>query len=178
MKIGIDISQSLYEGTGVGEYVTKLVEHLLGIDDKNEYILFASSLRRNFKFQSANFKGINKNVKVKVFKLPPTLLDILWNRLHIVPIEQLIGDVDIFISSDWVQPPSKKAKKATILYDLIVYKYPNETAKNIVAVQKRRLGWVKKECDIVFCISESTKSDAMSILGIEETKLRVIYPGL
>ena len=95
-----------------------------------------------------------------------------------MPIEWLIGEVDVFISSDWTQPPTVKAKKATILYDLIVYKNPQETAKVIVDTQKRRLEWVKKECDVVLCISEATKKDAMEILGIEEKRLKVIYPGV
>ena len=51
-----------------------------------------------------------------------------------MPIENFIGPVDIFITSDWTEPPTKKAKKATILYDLIVYKYPDETHKKIVAI--------------------------------------------
>ncbi|MGH7245377.1 MAG: glycosyltransferase, partial [Candidatus Levyibacteriota bacterium] len=100
-----------------------------------------------------------------------------WNTLHIFPIEWFIGPVDVFISSDWTQPPSR-AKKATILYDLIVYKYPKETAEKIIAVQKRRLHWVKKEVDNIFCISNATKKDAREVLGIPEEKLEVIYPGL
>lgn len=110
--------------------------------------------------------------------MPPCLLDLLWNRLHIFPIERFIGDIDVFISSDWTEPPAIKAKKATILYDLIVYKYPKETDLKIIATQKRKLKWVKKECGIIFCISESTKNDAMEILGIEEKRLKVVYPGI
>lgn len=106
------------------------------------------------------------------------LLDLLWNKLHILPIEWLIGDVDVFVTSDWTEPPTLKAKKVTILYDLIVYKYPNETDKKIVEVQKRKLKWVKKESKMVFCISESTKKDAQEILGIENKRLKVIYPGI
>lgn len=174
MRIGIDISQIAYTGTGVAEYLKKLVDTLLKIDKKNEYVLFFSSLRRsaNWRIQS------NDNVTIKQFKFPPMLLDFLWNRLHILPIEWLVGEVDVFISSDWTQPPTIKTKKATILYDLIVYKYPKETAKVIIETQKRRLKWVKKECDIVLCISEATKKDAMEILGIEEKRLKVIYPGV
>lgn len=182
MKIGIDISQIAYEGTGVGEYLKKLVENLLKIDKKNEYVFFFSSLRRQFLI--SNFKFLNKsqfsnpNVQIKTFKIPPILLDILWNRLHIIPIEWFIGGVDVFLSSDWTQPPTIRAKKATILYDLIVYKYPQETDSKIVSTQRRRLNWVKKECDVIFCISETTKKDAVNILGIEEKRLRVIRPGI
>lgn len=177
MKIGIDISQLAYENTGVANFLKQLVTHLLKIDGDNEYILFYSSFRKNFQLSTFNFQFESK-VKLKTFKLPPTLLDLLWNRLHIIPVEWFIGDIDVFISSDWTQPPTKKAKKATIIYDLIIFKYPEETDKKIIAVQKRKLEWVKKEADIIFCISKATKKDAMEVLNVPENKLRVIYPGM
>lgn len=183
MKIGIDISQTAYEGTGVSAFVARLVEDLLRIDSKNEYILFFSSLRKQFLISrlhlpSARADGGQANFKLKTFRFPPFLLDLLWNKLHILPIEWLIGDVDVFITSDWTEPPTIRAKKATILYDLIVYKYPQETDRKIVEVQKRKLKWVKKESDLIFCISEATKKDAMEILGMEDRRLKVIYPGV
>lgn len=171
MKIGIDISQIAHEGTGVGKYIKSLVQSLINLDRKNEYILFFSSMRKKVPI-------FNKNVQIKSFRLPPVFLDLLWNRLHIFPIEWFIGNVDVFISSDWTQPPTTKAKKVTILYDLIVYKYPEETAQKIISVQRRRLQWVKKECGTILCISESTKKDAIEILGIAEDKLKVVYPGV
>ena len=177
MKIGIDISQIAYEGTGVGQYLKSLVEQLLKIDKKNEYIFFFSSLRRNSPSFAKATEG-KQNFKLKTFKIPPSVLDLLWNKLHIFPIEWLIGDVDVFVTSDWTEPPTVRARKATILYDLIVYKYPQETDKKIIKTQKRKLNWVKKESNIIFCISEATKKDAMEILGIEEKRLKVIYPGI
>lgn len=176
MKIGIDISQVAYERTGVAELILNLVEQLLRIDGKNEYILFFSSLRKTIPAFAEASAG-KQNFKIKTFRFPPSLLDLLWNRLHIFSIEWLIGDVDVFITSDWTEPPTIKAKKATILYDLIVYKYPNETDRKIVDVQKRKLKWVKKESSIVFCISEATKKDAMELLGLQEDRLKVILPG-
>lgn len=177
MKIGIDISQIAYKGTGVSEFVINLVKYLIEIDSENDYILFFSSLRKNFEISTFNFQAKPKNLKIKTFKLPQTVLDIIWNRFHIFPIEWFIGNVDVFISSDWVQPPSK-SKKITLLYDLIVYKNPEETAEKIIDVQKRRLKWVKKEIDAIICISDATKKDAMEILGIEENKLNTVYPGI
>jgi glycosyltransferase involved in cell wall biosynthesis len=177
VKIGIDVSQTAYEGTGVSEYVSRLVEYLLKTDKKNEYILFFSSLRKNLPTFAKALVG-KQNVKIKAFRFPPSFLDFFWNKLHILPIEWLIGDIDVFITSDWTEPPVKKVKKATILYDLIVYRYPKETDKKIIEVQKRKLKWVKKESKMIFCISDSTKKDAMEILGLEEKRLKVIYPGI
>jgi len=177
VKIGIDVSQAAYEGAGVSGYVTRLVEGLLKTDKKNEYILFFSSFRKKIPTFAKALVG-KQNVKIKTFRFSPSLLDLLWNKLHTLPIEWLIGDVDVFITSDWTEPPTMKAKKATILYDLIVYKYPKETDKKIIEVQKRKLKWVKRESKMIFCISESTKNDAMEVLGIEEKRLKVIYPGI
>jgi len=174
MKIGIDISQLAYENTGVANYLGQLVRQLTQIDKNNEYILFYSSLRKRLAARMTNLG----NVKIRTFRIPPSLLDFLWNRLHILPIEWLIGDIDIFISSDWTEPPTIKAKKITILYDLIVYKYPKETAKKIIEVQKRKLAWTKKECAKIICISKATKRDVMEILRISEDKLSVVYPGV
>src|SRR3989344_4289495 len=112
MKIGIDISQVAFEGTGVAEYAKSLVKGLLKLDKKNEYILFFSSLRRNFDPQMLNIKNLPSNLKVRVFKFPPLFLDFLWNRLHLAPIEWFIGKIDLFISSDWTEPPVVNAKKA------------------------------------------------------------------
>ena len=190
MKIGIDISQLVYQRTGVANYLQRLIKALLAQDKENEYVFFFSSLRG--KLEPQFIKEITgSRVEIKQFKFPPTALDILWNKLHIVPIEWFIGDVDVFISSDWTQAPTQRAKRVTILYDLIVYKYPEEThnktefslmnllvSPNIVASQKRRLMWVKKECDAILCISESTKKDAEKILGIEENRLHVIRAGV
>jgi hypothetical protein len=189
MKIGIDVSQLAYPQTGVANYLENLIQNLIEIDKQNEYVLFFSSLRKDLGFKIQDL-GKRPNITIKKFRIPPTILDIIWNKLHILPIESLIGDVDIFVTSDWTEPPTKKAKKVTILYDLMVYKYPEEShhqtkfnplkliiSPNIVEVQKRKLSWVKKESQRILCISESTKKDAGDILGIDKEKLTVIYPG-
>lgn len=178
MKIGVDISQLAYQKTGVANFLLQTLTQLFLQDKENEYILFFASMRRKFHMSLLNCEILPENVRIKTFKLPPTALDLLWNRLHIAPVEWFIGDIDIFISSDWTQPPTKRARAVTILYDLIVYKYPDETAQKIVATQKRRLQWVKKECDAILCISKATKNDAKEVLGIDEKKLHVIYPGI
>ena len=178
MKIGIDISQLAYKDTGVGKYLESLVTNLVKADQDNEYVLFFSSLRKRIQNSKFKIQNYNSKVKIKEYRFPSTLLDLLWNKLHIVPIEWLVGDIDVFITSDWTEPPTKHGKKATIIYDLTIYKVPQEMNKKIINTQKRKLKWVKKESDLILCISEATKRDAMEILGIDKDKLKVIYPGL
>lgn len=170
MKIGIDISQIVY-GTGVSFYTQSLVENLLKIDKKNEYKLFFSSLRKNL---PSNFNNKAVNVKLKKFRIPPTLLEPLFNKSHFLPIESFIGKVDVFHSSDWTQPPTK-AKKVTTIHDFGFLKYPQTAHPKIKAVMERRFDWIKKEIDMVIAISEATKKDAMEILEIPEEKIKVVY---
>lgn len=176
MKIGIDISQIVY-GTGVSRYNKELIEHLVKVDLKNEYILFGSSLREASKLE--NFKkNLEKfpNVRFKIVRIPPTLLEILWNKLHVFPIEKFIGNVDIFHSSDWTEPPtsSKITKKITTVHDMIVYLFPATLHPKIIASQKRKLKWVKKESDFILTNSETTRQDVIKFLEIPPEKVKTI----
>jgi hypothetical protein len=176
MTIGIDISQLAYGNTGVAVYLENFITNLFKVDNENNYVLFFSSLRAKAPKSITSLK--KPNIKFKNYKFPPIVLDILWNKIHVIPIEWLIGKIDIFITSDWTEPPVYKAKKATILYDLIIYKYPEETDQKIIKTQKRKLKWVVKESELVLCISQSTSKDAQEILGLEPQKLKVLYPGI
>jgi glycosyltransferase involved in cell wall biosynthesis len=164
MKIGIDISQIVY-GTGVSVYTQNLVENLLKIDKKNDYLLFGGSLRQKDKLQKFG---------AKIFSFPPTLADFVWNRLHLFPIENFLGTIDVFHSSDWTQPPTKAAKVTTI-HDFGFLKYPEVAHPKIKAVMERRFKWIKKEVDLIIAVSQATKKDIMEILNIPEEKIRVIY---
>jgi len=176
MTIGIDVSQLAYPNTGVANYLKNLCLEMFE-NDAHEYVLFFSSLRGQLDPQFEDFVKDKKNVTLKRFPLPQSILSLLWNKLHIFPIEQFIGRVDTFITSDWTEPPSK-GKKASILYDLVVYTHPEETDEKIVATQKEKHKWMKSEADMIFCISKSTKKDAQEILGIDQNKLHVLYPGI
>jgi glycosyltransferase involved in cell wall biosynthesis len=181
MKIGIDISQLAFPGSGSAVYTENLVKNLLK-DERNEYVLFFSSLRR--KFLISNFEFLNKskiqnpNFQIKTFKFPPLLLEQLWNRFHVLPIEKLIGKIDVFHTSDWLEPPSR-CPKVTTIHDLIIYKYPETFQRrgghDIVANLKRKLAWVKKESALIIAVSESTKQDIIEILKIPTKKIRVIH---
>jgi len=123
MKIAIDVSAVVY-GTGVSVYTKQLIKNLFCIDEKNQYILFGGTLRRKSDI-------LNTFPQAKIFPLPPRFADFVWNKMHIFPIEKLIGDIDVFHSSDWTQPPSK-AFSVTTVHDLIPVKFPSIINSGIV----------------------------------------------
>lgn len=165
MRIGMDISQLAHQG-GVATYTQNLSQQLARSKEL-EMVYFYSSLRKPY-------QGGLKNVKS--YKLPPVFFELLFNKLRNIPIERFLGPIDIFHSSDWVQPPSK-AKKITTYHDVIPIKYPQWSHPKIVAVQKRRLKLVEKTIDHVIAVSETTKKDLLEVSSIPEEKITVIYEG-
>lgn len=179
MKIGIDISQIVYEGTGVATYTRSLIAAMVKLNREDTFVLFGSSLRNKRPLLDFIKKLEAKNVKRKFSFLPPSVLEFLWNGIHVFPIETLTGSLDVFHSSDWLEPPTRRARRVTTVHDLAIYKYPETFTKrgghDIVKNQKRRLHFVKRYSNAIIAVSETTKKDLVEILKIPEKKIKVVY---
>ncbi len=173
MKIGIDISQAIF-GTGVSDYVINLVEKLPVADPTNEYVLFGSSMRR-----AGDIKKLFPTAKT--YHIPPTLLHYLWNHLHVINIENFTGDVDVFHSSDWAEPPASSPKVTTV-HDLSPFLYPGEMKspdfRDIPAVHKARMNWVVRESARIICVSESTAAKLIQLFKVNPDRISVIPEAL
>lgn len=180
MTIGIDVSQVVYEGTGVGRYVRELVLAMLRIAPPVvQFVLFGAARGRKAALTAFldEAKALRPGIKTVMVPLPPTVLDLLWNRLHIVPITWFTGPVDVFWSSDWTQPPLGSAKGLTTVHDVSFLRFPESFDSRIPPVHKRRLLRAKQVCTRFLCDSEATKRDLVELLGFDPAKLTVVYPG-
>ena len=166
MKIGFDISQIIHPG-GVSNYTKNLAIELQKIPDLN-MVFFFSAFRKSY-------RGEIKNVKK--FRLPPTLFEVMFNRIRTVGIEKFIGPVDVYHSSDWVQPPTK-AKNVTTYHDVVPLLHPKWSHPKIVSVNKIRLKLVEQEVDKVIAVSESTKNDLLKVSKLKPSQIEVIYEGV
>lgn len=174
MIIGIDISSVAY-GTGVSNYTLNLVRNLVKIDKKNIYKLFFSSLRQPL---PPEIKIIAKSSNVELYRhrLPPTLLQILWNKLHILPIELFIGKCDLFHTSDWTHPPTLKAKTITTVHDMTPFLYPQWLHPKIVTAHHNKFRQALRHCHFYICVSQSTKNDLLKVFPqINPHQTSVIY---
>ena len=170
MKIGIDISPIIYE-SGVSWYTWHLVKNLLKLDKTNTYLLLGGSLRRTTDLLD-KIQKIRGNFKVSFYPIPPTVADLLWNRLHLLNIESVVGPLDVFHSSDWSQPPSN-AFKVTTVHDLSPITYPDLTDEKVINNTTRRLKWIVKEVDRIIVPSNSTQKDLLRV-GVDKGRIRVV----
>lgn len=166
MKVGFDISQ-IAHGGGVGRYTDYLSQELIN-SNEIDLVLFYASFRKAYPGRLHN---------VKSFPIPPSFLEPFFNSVRLLRIENLIGDIDIFHSSDWVQPPTN-AKKITTYHDVVPLKFPQWSHPKIIEVHKRRLKLVEKEIDMVIAVSKATKKDLLEVTRIPEEKITVIHEGV
>lgn len=170
MKVAIDISQSIY-GTGVSVYTINLVSNLVNQFPNDQFLLFGGSLRRKDELKKIANRLKTQN---RIYSFPPRLMDFVWNSLHVLPVEKLIGKVDLIHTADWTEPPSK-IPKVTTVHDLIPFKFPHKVRQMIRNAHKKRLNWVAKESQAIIVPSQATKNDLVNILKIPQDKVSVIY---
>jgi len=179
MIIGIDISQVVYENTGVSRYVYYLTRELIKVGTRHSFVLFGVSRGRYWKLKdfTDSMQKIRPDIKVKIYRIPLSLMEFVWNVLHLIPITWFIGNVDVFLSSDWIQPPLGKVIGVTTIHDLSVLLDLENHDQKVVAVHKRRLKHAVSECRKFLVDSESTGSDSHKLLKIDYDRIHKVYPG-
>lgn len=179
MTIGVDVTMLVYAGSGVANYTFNLVKTLLEIDKKNEYRLFYSSLRRPKNFYYLDeLKRLGG--KVYAFRFPPTLLQLCWSKLHIIPVEWFIGKVDVYFSSDFLRPPLLSGTKAiTTVHDLTWKIYPQFHEQRIIDAHEIKLDKTIKYRDTILVDSLSTKKDLIKYFPkVNNEKIEILNPGI
>lgn len=179
MKIGIDLSMLVYQGSGVATYTFNAAKSLLQYDHQNEYVFFYASLRRPRDFHSlSDLRALGAQI-VEV-PIPSRILRLLWNRFHLLPVEWFIGKVDVFFSSDYLRPPLLPGTMGiTTVHDLIWHKFPQFHNGDIVVSHARKMKKLIKYGDNIIVDSNSSRRDLLEIYPeISPSHVHIIYPGI
>ena len=178
MKIGIDITQLNYEGTGVANFTYNLVKNLLETDKQNEYRLFYASLHKLNLPVISEFKKLG--AKIYRYPIPHKALQFIWGKNNLLPIDLLMGRVDAILFSDYLRPPTfYKTRGITVIHDLIWKLFPEKHNEEIIRFQELKMKKTIENGDTVITDSECTKNDLLKLYPeINKDKTYVIYPGI
>ena len=174
MIIGIDISSIPY-GTGVSIYTLNLVRHLAKLDKGNTYKLLFYSLRQPLP-PEIKLLSNQKNIKIYHYRIPPSFFDIVWNQLHIFPIELFIGKCDVFHTWDWNQPPTVKAKAITTVHDFVPILFPQTQHPRTIKNFHLKMNLVAKNCSKIICVSQNTQKDLEKLFPHINARKIVVIP--
>lgn len=179
MKIGIDLSMLVYQGSGVATYTFNAAKALLEHDSTNEYIFFYASLRRPAHFTYlTDLKKLG--AKIVEVPIPSRLLRLIWNRFHLLPVEWFIGKVDLYFSSDYLRPPLLKGTRGlTTVHDMIWSKFPQFHTQDIIDSHIRKMEKLIQYHDTIIVDSLSSRHDLLELYpSIPSSRVHVIYPGV
>jgi glycosyltransferase involved in cell wall biosynthesis len=86
--------------------------------------------------------------------------------------------VDIFHSPDFVLPPVRRAKTLVTVHDLSFIRYPQCADANLRAYLNKVVPRSVYRADLVLADSQSTKDDLVELLGVDASRIEVVYPGV
>jgi glycosyltransferase involved in cell wall biosynthesis len=176
MKTVIDIRCLMdRQYTGVGWYAYYLIENLLKIDQKNEYVLFYNSSKQvelpKFAFPNVTYRGFN---------YPNKLFNLSLNFLSRPQLDLLVETSDVFFSPNFhFLSVSEQTKLVVTVHDLSFLIYPpfftlKQRLWHKLILSRSILGRAEK----IMVDSYSTKTDLLELLNINENKVEVNYPGV
>lgn len=178
MNIGIDISSLIYD-RGVSRYSANLVRALSQEKDINLF-LYGASLRQESKLKKIAkeiTKDARASVKIKIQKLPPSLVTRFWD-FGFNPISKIFPNLDLFHSWDWIQPPDKDLPLISTIHDLAILKYPKTAHPKILKRHQKSWKILKQRKAHIIAVSQATKKDIIEYLEIPAHRIHVIYEAL
>lgn len=166
MKIGVML-RTMDEKQGIGIYTQSLMDHLVPLDRKNEYVLF---------YRNPEFLGRYAqydNVTEKVVTAPNKLI---WDQVKIPRAAHREG-VDVIFHTKFTLPLFAKMKTIMVLHGSEWFVYPKAYPLSDRASIKVLMPLYCKKANHIIANSEMTKRDFVNILGVEQDKIDTIHFG-
>ena len=175
MKIGYEAKRIFHNKTGLGNYSRDVIRVLSTYYPNNSYLLYNPKKSDQFLFEANNKNVFEKNPKTGIAKKFKNY----WRQKGIVN-DLKTDNITLFHGLSGELPVGLKAnniKSVVTIHDLIFMRYPQ-----LYSFFDRKIHYLKfkkaaKSADKIIAISEQTKSDIITYLGVGPEKIEVIYQG-
>jgi glycosyltransferase involved in cell wall biosynthesis len=171
LRIGIDISRTIGESTGVGSYAASLVTALAEIDRTNEYLLypyfwecFPPAFRSARAPSQSNFRVWTQDAS----------LDKVRRRWLAQAPDAAAGGVDVVHSTAYTTPDLGRARLVVTVHDLSFITHPQFHTEANRSFCVRETGRAAKLAAMVIVPSRVTKQDLQRHFGVPDDRIAVI----
>jgi len=178
MQVGIDYTAAARQRAGIGRYTRELVGALIAQRSPHRYVLFAATGGLATGDWRLAIKG--RPVQLRALPISDEWLARLWHRLRLpIPVETVIGPVDVFYSPDFVLPPTRCGTRTLLtVHDLSFVHYPDHFVPKLVRYLSQVVPRSVARADRVLADSEATRADLITHLGTPPEKVDVLYSGV
>ncbi len=174
MRIGIDARFFGGEQSkGLGRYTQKLVEHLLQIDKKNQYVIFL----QDDEYANWNIKQEN----VEIVQAPYRWYSLAEQILMPLKIKQ--HKVDFMHFPHFNVPLLYRGPFIVTIHDLIISRFPTERATTLGPFKyrikqmayNRVITHAARNAKKIITVSEYSRKDIMDFFNLPEDRIAVTY---
>jgi glycosyltransferase involved in cell wall biosynthesis len=164
MKVGVML-RALDEKQGIGIYSQNVLDHLLQLDQKNEYVLY---------YRNPKFLGRYAAYKNSTEKLVTAPNKAVWDQVKI-PLEAARDKVDVIFHTKFTLPLLSWHKTVMTLHGAGWFVHPELFRKTSVLYQRSILPLYCRKATAIISNSELTTNDFVRIFGINPSKIRTIH---
>ncbi|WP_282135386.1 glycosyltransferase family 4 protein [Seonamhaeicola maritimus] len=174
MKIGFDAKRAYHNTTGLGNYSRDLIRVLAEYYTENQYYLY------NTKPKKIDRLSVYKNV----FERLPNKW--IWKKLSSIwrqgPVSKQIAEdkIELYhgLSGEIPRGLKEKGIKSVVtIHDLIFMHHPKLYKPIDRKIYFKKFKYAAHNVDRIIAISEQTKKDIIQFLGVDSTKIEVVYQG-
>jgi glycosyltransferase involved in cell wall biosynthesis len=170
MRVCIDATPLLLRSAGVKNYIYYWIEALrreAGAGAIATFPLAGLSAPLDHERSQAGFAATAAGLGLLHF--------LNYSRL---PADPFVPAADVFHASHQLRNPPCKSRLTTTIHDMTCWLMPELHSPGNVKGGVRFGEQVMRRADGLIAVSEHTRQDAVKILGLDERKVAVIYPGV
>ena len=176
MRIVVDVSPLARPRTGIGNYLRGMVAGLAeAAGTEHELVAFGPSGPRGRERIREALAGLPVELRTP---LAPHVLRQAWSRSGRVPVERIVGRLDVFHFSDWMYPTQRGGLRTTTVHDLVPLRHPEWVEPETVRMHGPKYEHAARTCDRIFVNSRFTGGEVVELLDVPEERVRVAYPGI
>jgi glycosyltransferase involved in cell wall biosynthesis len=164
MKIGVML-RALEEKQGIGIYSQNLLDHLLQLDKKNEYVLY---------YRNPKFLGRYAAQKNVTEKLVVARSKFVWDQIKI-PLEAARDNVDVIFHTKFSVPLFTRRKTVMTIHGAGWFVHPELFKRYSVWYNRIVMPIYCSKASAILSNSDLTTRDFVTILGVDGSKIRTVY---
>jgi len=170
VKIGFDAKRVFNNFTGLGNYSRFVIDGLLEHYPENQYLLYTPKIRQHPEVKK--YLGLD-------IRQPEKGTPGAWWRTFSIANDIREDKLDVYHGLSNELPLRKPPGLKTVLtvHDLIFLRFPEYYGVVDVSIYKWKLKRACESADVIVAVSRQTANDLKDFLGVDESKLCVVYQG-
>jgi glycosyltransferase involved in cell wall biosynthesis len=173
VRVVVDVTPLSRPRTGIGNYLRGLVAGLAESDA--EVVAFGPSGPRGRRRIREALRGLPVELRLPLL---PHVARTAWSGTGRLPVERVVGPLDVFHFSDWMYPPQRSGVRATTVHDLVPLRFPEWVEPETRRMHGRKYEHAARTCDRVFVNSRYTLREVVELLDVPKERVVVTYPGI